>query len=67
VYKRQPFTSYVNVSGLPAISVPIILTEHGVPVAAQLIGRPGGEATLLRIAAQLEDRLHWADRQPEGW
>lgn len=62
-----PFTSYVNVSGLPAISVPIMLTEHGVPVAAQLIGRPGGEATLLRIAAQLEDRLHWADRHPEGW
>lgn len=47
-----PHTSFVNVAGLPAISVPI--TTEGRPVSVQLIGRPGGEATILALAAQLE-------------
>lgn len=62
-----PFTSFVNVSGLPAITLPVYQTEDGIPMAVQLIGRPGGEATLLAIGAQLERRLQWQRRHPPQW
>src|SRR4051794_13754165 len=58
-----PFTAVANVTGQPAISVP--LAEHdGLPVAAQLFGRPAQEGTLLAVAAQLEAAQPWADRRP---
>lgn len=59
-----PFTSMVNVSGLPAIVLPVFQTEDGLPMGVQLIGRPGGEATLLALGAQLERRIHWPRRTP---
>ncbi|MET4159635.1 amidase [Agromyces sp. PvR057] len=62
-----PFTSFVNVAGLPAITVPVEFTESGVPMGVQLIGRPGGEATLFALAAQLERRLRRAPRHPPVW
>ncbi|MBM7831172.1 amidase [Agromyces cerinus] len=62
-----PFTSFVNVSGLPAITVPVSETANGVPMGVQLIGRPGGEATLFAIAAQLERRVGRSRRHPELW
>ncbi|MCC3274113.1 amidase [Arthrobacter zhangbolii] len=56
-YARQcrysPFTSMVNVCGLPAISIPVLDTQDGLPMGIQLIGRPGAEADLLAVAAQL--------------
>ena len=61
-----PFTSMVNVAGLPAIVLPVMQTAGGLPMGVQLIGRPGGEATLLSIGAQLERRLRWQDRVPSG-
>lgn len=62
-----PFTSFVNVSGLPAITVPVEFTAEGLPMGVQLIGRPGGEATLFSLAAQLERRLRPAPRHPALW
>jgi len=62
-----PFTSFVNVSGLPAITLPVLHTEGGLPMGVQLIGRPGGEATLLAIGAQLERRIGWQHRHPPQW
>jgi amidase len=59
-----PFTSMVNVSGLPAIVLPVLETADGLPMGVQLIGRPGGEATLLALGAQLERRLRWQHRVP---
>jgi amidase len=59
-----PFTSMINVSGLPAIVLPVHQTEAGLPMGVQLIGRPGGEATLLSLGAQLERRIRWQDRVP---
>lgn len=59
-----PFTSMVNVSGLPAIVLPVLETADGLPMGVQLIGRPGGEATLLALGAQLERRLRWQARVP---
>ncbi len=52
--RYSPFTSMVNVCGLPAISLPTHLTRDGLPMGIQLIGRPGAEAELLAVAAQLE-------------
>lgn len=48
-----PFTSMVNVSGLPAIGVPVLTLPGGLSMGAQLIGREGSEAQLLQLAAQL--------------
>jgi amidase len=62
--RYTPFTSMVNVSGLPAIVLPVLQTADGLPMGVQLIGRPGGEATLLALGAQLERRLHWQHRVP---
>jgi len=63
-----PFTSMVNVSGLPAIVLPVHQTAQGLPMGVQLIGRPGGEATLLALGAQLERHFRWQHRvAPEPW
>lgn len=59
-YKRQcqyaPWSSMVNVCGLPAISVPVHTTSSGLPMGIQLIGKPGSELLLLQLAAALETR-----------
>jgi amidase len=62
-----PFTSMLNVSGLPAIVLPVHQTSDGLPMGVQLIGRPGGEATLLALGAQLERRVRWQQRHPSSW
>lgn len=65
--RYTPFTSFVNVAGLPAITLPVATTEDGLPMGVQLIGRPGGERVLLALGAQLERRLHWQRRHPPAW
>lgn len=62
-----PWTSFANVSGLPAIVLPVAETEEGLPMGVQLIGRPGGEETLLALGTQLERRLRWQRRHPTQW
>ena len=62
-----PFTSMINVTGLPAIVLPVAQTADGLPMGVQLIGRPGGERTLLSLAAQLERRIRWSHRRPPTW
>jgi amidase len=62
-----PWTSVANVSGLPAIVLPVAQTVDGLPMGVQLIGRPGGEHVLLAIGAQLERRIGWQRRHPACW
>lgn len=62
-----PYTSPVNVAGLPAITVPVSSTDGGLPVGVQLIGRPGGEAELFSLAAQLELSASWVGSRPPMW
>jgi len=59
-----PFTPLVNVTGQPAVSLPLASSASGLPVGVQLIGRPFGEATLVRLAAQVEAARPWAGRFP---
>ena len=60
-----PYTAIFNVTGQPAISVPLFHGDDGLPTAVQMAGRPADEATLLSLAAQLEAARPWADRRPE--
>jgi amidase len=58
------FTIFANITGLPAISLPVHTTDDGFPVGAQLVGAPFCEAQLIRLGHTLEEALPWADRRP---
>ena len=63
--QAQPvFTGEWNLTGQPAISVPGGLSEDGLPIGVMVVGRHNDEATLMSLAAQLEDELRWTDRRP---
>ncbi|HET8562087.1 MAG TPA: amidase [Marmoricola sp.] len=62
-----PWTSMWNVTGSPAVSLPLHWTPDGLPVGVMLAARPGEEATLLALAAQVEAAAPWHDRQPPCW
>ena len=53
-----------NVSGLPAITLPLHWGGDNLPIGVMLGARYGGEATLLRLSAQLEEAMPWRDRHP---
>ena len=58
------YTQLFNASGHPAMSVPLCFSAAGLPIGIQLAARFGDEATLFRVAAQLEQERPWFDRRP---
>jgi Asp-tRNA(Asn)/Glu-tRNA(Gln) amidotransferase A subunit family amidase len=64
VFTFSPFTVWFNLTGQPAMMLPLALNEAGLPLATQLVGRFGDEGTLFRLAAQLEAARPWFDRKP---
>jgi amidase len=61
------FTSWVNLAGLPAVSLPLHVSPDGLPVGVQLVAGPWQEDVLIRVAAALEEALPWADRRPQAF
>ncbi len=64
VFAFSPFTVWFNLTGQPAMMLPLGRSADGLPVAVQLVGRFGDEATLFRLAAQLEAARPWFERKP---
>ena len=62
-----PYTSTWNITGMPAVSLPLHMTPDGLPVGVMLAGRPGEDAGLFALAAQVEAAAPWADRHPPCW
>ncbi|HYM25039.1 MAG TPA: amidase, partial [Vicinamibacterales bacterium] len=58
------FTAMVNVTGHPAVSVPIGLTRDGLPMGLQLVGQPGRDAELLAVSRELEEAMPWRHLRP---
>ncbi len=61
-----PFTAISNVTGSPAISLPLAVHPGGLPLGIQLVGRPAGEGPLLALAAQLEAARPWSGRRVQS-
>jgi amidase len=64
VVEFAPFTATFNATGQPAMSVPLYWNEDDLPIGTHFAGRFGDEATLFRLAAQLENARPWANRRP---
>jgi amidase/6-aminohexanoate-cyclic-dimer hydrolase len=59
-----PYTAIANMTGQPSMSVPLGWTADGLPIGVMFSGRFGDEATLFRLAGQLEQAQPWAQRKP---
>lgn len=62
-----PWTSAWNVTGMPAVSLPLHWTPDGLPVGVMLAARPAEEELLLSLSAQVEAASPWSDRRPPQW
>jgi Asp-tRNA(Asn)/Glu-tRNA(Gln) amidotransferase A subunit family amidase len=64
VFHFSPFTVWFNITGQPAMMLPLGRASTGMPMATQVVGRYGDEATVFRLGAQLEAARPWFDRKP---
>jgi len=67
LFDYGPFTVVFNMSGQPAVSLPLGHSETGLPIGVQLVAAYGREDVLLRAAAQLERAIPWKDRTPRSF
>ncbi len=62
-----PFAAPFNMTGQPSLSLPLAMSASGLPIGMMFTGRYADEATLFRLAAQLEKEMPWKDRRPAVW
>jgi amidase len=62
-----PFTAIFNMTGQPAVNVPLHWSPDGLPIGVMLVGRPADEGTLISLSAQLEEARPWRHRTPAMW
>jgi amidase len=67
VFRHSPYTPLFNVAGVPAMSVPLGLGAHGLPIGVQFAAAFGRDGLLLRLAGQLEQAAPWIGRIPPVW
>jgi len=71
VNRRQgavfPYTPPFNASGQPSLSLPLAMSASGLPIGMMFTGRYADEATMFRLAGQLEKEMPWEDRRPPIW
>jgi amidase len=65
--KTAIFNALFNATGNPAISLPLGMTDDGLPMGVQLVAPQGREDMLIRVAAQVEEAAPWVDRRPPLW
>jgi amidase len=63
VFEASPYTMVANVTGQPSMSLPLHWTADGLPMGMLFTARTGDEATLFRLAAQLEQAMPWKERR----
>ncbi|MBD3898065.1 amidase [Halomonas sp. ML-15] len=65
--RHTPYTQLANLTGQPAMSLPMHVTPAGLPVGVQVLGAMGDDRRLLKLAAELESEVRWSDQLPRPW